>query len=514
METKQKEPSKSFSLFLKGFSEKNEPEEQLGFAISSIESLLTLKDSFDFKTFLEIKQLALPLFKKIQNSNLRSLLWTKCTRLSEEAYRLKDQASEQASFAAEQILLAIEAISNELSQLKEEVVSPPVLKPDDFPKTLEKDFSFYQEIQSKLFLLNGYASKITSLRKELLRIDMKISLKNKLFQNLSKVGDLVFPKRKTLILTISDKFASDVTLFLNSIHSDASYKNGSFFLREEIKRLQGIGKLLTLNTPTFNDTRTCLSKLWDKLKEEDKERKKERLEQKLIFKANFDAFSSRINAVAQKFEALSKEEIEKEIRRISTDMRQKELGREEVRLLKEELTKLSKQLEEKIILKQQTELDSLKQQASKKKEKALFFEMQAKHLVETAKMLSLEELERKNQDLLKAMKDSSLSKIEKQEAESFLKPLRTLISEKKEEEFFNLSGSEQTTIEKLQETLNKHLRVRSDIKSHLETLKKNAASSSLDFQKAMALNLEIEEEKARLEKANRLIEELHIRLPL
>ena len=47
-----------------------------------------------------------------------------------------------------------------------------------------------------------------------------------------------------------------------------------YALREEIKALQGMAKILTLNSSVFSRTRVRLSECWDKIKVLEKEHKR------------------------------------------------------------------------------------------------------------------------------------------------------------------------------------------------------------------------------------------------
>jgi hypothetical protein len=93
------------------------------------------------------------------------------------------------------------------------------------------------------------------------------------------LGDKIFPKRKELIKKISAEFEKDVKEFSDKIlKASAPIRIPFFSLREEIKELQYLAKLFTLNTQTFNFVRQVLSECWEKIKIEEKEIKKQKQE--------------------------------------------------------------------------------------------------------------------------------------------------------------------------------------------------------------------------------------------
>ena len=82
---------------------------------------------------------------------------------------------------------------------------------------------------------------------------------------------------------------SDVEQFIKSYFQDEEFKDLHLYsLREEIKQLKTVAKILTLNTHAFTETRVKLSGCWDKIKNREKERKKETQQKKQEFKQNFD----------------------------------------------------------------------------------------------------------------------------------------------------------------------------------------------------------------------------------
>lgn len=286
--TSQKEESstKDLAAFLTSFQEAGSVEEKIRIAIAFMESRLSLAGAPGFKDFWEARKLCLPLFRETISPWARSEYWQQYTDLSTEARRLKSILEEQSVFAFEQIELAIQALLRDLTVKEEILAQVPDIEILVQSKTLASGKEEYNKIQKELFFLNGLAAKVNALRKEVIRTDMRVRSKNKLFEKLSSCGDQIFPRRKELILVISERFASDIERIMVSQFSGSTIPSQPLHqLREEVKTLQSIAKVLTLNTQVFTETRLKLSRCWDLLREWDKERKKEVQEKREQFHA-------------------------------------------------------------------------------------------------------------------------------------------------------------------------------------------------------------------------------------
>ena len=209
---------------------------------------------------------------------------------------------------------------------------------------MKEKSGLYNGIQKELQVLNTLATHVNALRKEIIKTEMRIRIKNKLLERLSSCGDRIFPKRKELIKNISKEFIADVEQFVRTYFQSAELKELPLHtLREEIKFLQLMAKSLTLNTQAFTATRLKLSECWDKVKTQERERKKEVSQKKQTFKQNYDLVLEKVNAFAEACRAgLSVADCVQQSNEISDFMRTVELGRDEVRTLKDELGKAKK----------------------------------------------------------------------------------------------------------------------------------------------------------------------------
>ncbi|MCE2983503.1 MAG: hypothetical protein LW832_08050, partial [Parachlamydia sp.] len=328
-----KEKKESFSPqfveFHKAFQEQTNSDQKLQLAIDFMEQSLAQGSTPHFRSFWEARRLALSLFKEAISPPVRAQAWNKYSDLSKEARRLKELLDEQSAFAVEQIEIAIKALENDITQFEEQAEKTSLPADIPFPHALKKSLVEYQDLQKKLNVLNVQASRINGLRKELIKTDMRVRQKNKFFQRLSTAGDAVFPQRKELIKQISQLFIEDVNQFVLDYFEESSSQESLYILREEIKALQGLAKVLTLNTQAFTQTRARLSECWDKLKHLEKERKKEWAHKKVIYKENTDQIQNLI-VESKKFvesEEYSFEEANKRLHEISSMMREIEIGR-------------------------------------------------------------------------------------------------------------------------------------------------------------------------------------------
>ena len=357
--------------------------------------------------------------------------------------------------------------------------------------------------------MNVQAARINALRKELLKTEMRIRHKNKFFQRLSSAGDLVFPKRKELIKQISQQFTDDVDQFIK-IHFEGSSQESLYNLREEIKSLQGLAKLLTLNTHSFTETRKRLSECWDQLKTEEKERKKEKAQQRVVHKQNFEEIDKQIAEVKETLEKNVETPVEaqKKVDGIVTQMRKVELGRDELNALRESLAQVRQLINEQMKAKEESRQQLENERERQKKEKHEAFRELAENLLRDHSQFDADQLLTQRDELLDQIHNSSLAKSDKLELERVLKPLRDLIAEKKEKVLLNLSEDDRQALQQLKKILQQRKERRQEIKDQLEQLRKTAGSSSLDFEKAMSCQVQIDEEKERLERANQSIQEI------
>lgn len=487
-------------------------ESKLKLAISCMEASLAQNGAPNFRNFWDIRKTCLELFK--EESILpaaRYQLWNKYIELSKEARRLKEILDEQSAFAAEQIDIAIQALEQDIAQLPELLIKAGKV---EFPSPINsfegKKLDFYVEKQKELNLLNAYASRINALRKELIKTEMRIRQKNKFFQRLSTSGDHVFPRRKELIKEISQHFIEDVEIFIQSNFDGEDATQSLFYLREEIKALQGLAKVLTLNTLSFTQTRTRLSSCWDKIKKMEKERKKERAKQKAISRQHVDQVLIMLQELQQSFAVgtVNPEQGLAKLDEIMNFMRSQKLGHEEIRELREEIGKARAPMADKIKSQEQQRQQQEQERNRQKKERVHAVRARINDLIAKSQDWDADRITITRDEILAEIQSGAFIKTEKQDLEKLLKPLRDIISEKKKKKLLELSDGDQQALLQLKSILSEARERRQEIKEQLELLRRASGSSGLDFEQAMIYNEQLNSEKQSLEKINHGIKEL------
>ncbi len=506
-----KSPSPALTAFLSLFEKEQNVEEKIRLALDFMRAAISQTGSPRYKDFWEARKLCLPLFKESISPKGRADLWAAYIELSSEARRLKEILDEQSAFAAEQIDLAIQALEKDLEhyeQLLQRV--PEIAFPEPCSGLLRKK-NVYDLLQRELNLLNTIASRINAMRKEVVKTEMRIRMKNKFFERLSRCGDRVFPRRKELIKAISDEFQSDVAYFIQNYFREGGQQTAPLYvLRDEIKALQAVAKQLTLSTHVFTETRLKLSACWDQIKDLEKERKKEFSQKKQTYKENADLAMEKIKAFAEGCSsgALAAEEAARRSEEILQYMQTLELGRDEVRLLKDELYKARKPILDRIHEQTLERERKEKENERLKKEKIAALRSDLTALLQSADQMDAEKLVLERDRLLVESESLSLLKAEKQVFERLFKQLKDLINEKKEKAAMALSEDDLHALEQLNALLKQRMDQRQEIKVQLEYYRKAVGGSGLDFEKAMLYRELMEAEKARLDKANAAIQEI------
>jgi hypothetical protein len=480
-------------------------EEKISLCLESMRKSLSESEVPRFKDFWEAKKLCLPLFKEGLSPSARSKLWSEYIELCTQVRHLKEMLDEQSAFAVEQIDLAITALEKDLEQYDQLLLQIPYLLIPEECHTLKEKEEGYVTLQRELFLLNTLAARVNSLRKEVLKTEMRIRFKNKFFERLSKIGDKIFPRRKELIKKVSTDFIVDIQAFVKEGLEETNIP--LFALREEIKALQQIAKELTLDTQAFTQTRLELSRFWDLLREKEKEKKKEFTEKKEVFKKNVDLILDKIKPLAERCqnENFSMEEASKQTAEINALMKDLELGRDEVRFLREEIQKAKQPVFDRMKVLEDAREKAIDEMHRQKREK---LEQVRKQIEETIQKVDTEEVNvvsKERERLVKELDILTLTPAERELLEQGLKKLRDKILERKEK---NLSEADIRSIEELKKVLEERKTQRKEIKTELETYRRALSGSGFDFEKAMRYRELLDEEKTRLDKVNQAIDEI------
>lgn len=485
------------------------PEEKIAQGLVFMRSSISQEGNPRFREFWEARRLVLPFFKENLNPAIRSKLWGEFVELTVEARRLKEILEEQSAFAMEQIDLAIQALEKDLTNFEAILAQAGELSFPEAALTIQQKTGTYNLIQRELNLLNTLASRLNGLRKEIIKTDMRIRFKTKFFKRLSDLGDHIFPKRKQLIEAVSSEFEKDVERFVATHFKTEGVVGAPYYaLREEIKALQSMAKLLTLNSGVFSRTRLRLSECWDQVKVLEKEHKKEILQKKQVSSEQRELVQTKLDALKDRAQDLTLRDLDKEIDLIQQEMRTLSLHRDDVRSLREELQRLRVPHLEAQEQKARELEEAEKERLRLKKEKIATFKEQISQLLKEAEQMELEVLTNSFRQMQEQFEQLELSKMERQQMERQFRPLKDLIADKKESSLLNLSEDDKKTLENLRLVLQQKKQRRQEIKEQLEMHRKTLGSSGLDFEKAMHYRELVDQEKERLDKANAGIEEI------
>ena len=505
-----KRPSQAFEEFIVQLENEQPAENKIRLGLDFMRAALSQSGAPRFRDFWEGRRICLPLFKEALNPKSRATLWGEYIELSGEARRLKEILDEQSAFAIEQIELAIKALECDLEQY-DTLLSE--IHEISFPEqciSLKDKRSSYNQLQRELHLLNTLASRVNALRKEVLKTEMRIRTKNKLFEKLSICGDRIFPGRKELIKQISNEFLGDIENFIqNYFQKEEPQGPPLYALREEIKALQAFAKSLTLNTHSFSETRMKLSECWDKLKDRERERKKEMAVKKQAFRQNYDAALEKIKAFEEQCKAgLVAQEATRLYNEIFDYMKTIDLGQGEVRSLKDELYKARRHVFDRERVLEEERSKKERELELQRREKINQLKQKLQELLQKIEQEADEQILAKRDELWNEYEGISISKAEKQIIERLFKQIKDQLSEKKEKSLIALSEADMQSLEQLKELLSERKERRLEIKNQLESYRKALGGSGFDFEKAMMYREMIETEKASLDKINASIEEI------
>lgn len=504
---------KDFEQFVQALKGIQEPERRLEAAIQFMQERLAQTGVPHFKEFWDARRICLDLFKENINATSRVMLWARYSELCREARKLKEIFDEQSAFAAEQIEIAVASLEAEISQLDTLLDQLPEVDFGPECHSLVDHMPEYSAMQRELNLLNTYAMRTSALRKELIKTEMRIRQKNKFFERLSKLGDAIFPRRKALIQQVSEQFTKDVERFIKTTFVSELKTPALFSARDEIKSLQSIAKVLTLNTEAFSSTRKTLSECWDSIKNIVKERRKATSEQKSAYKKHRDEFAAEIEALKASFAAkeLSTNVLEAKLDDLVGRMRTVSLGKIEIRELRDMVRDIRNELNAQSQVEDaaRREAATKKNQEKRERQEAVRSELIA---LSSNTSLDIDAIDKSLEPLVKEVSAMNVSRLEKQEFEKLIRNVRDFMGERKEQQLLALSADDREAIGKLKDLLKERKAKRQEIKQQIDAWRKESGSSGMDFTRAMQYNDMIQNEKERLEKVESSIDELEAKI--
>jgi len=492
MEKQVATPSEKMAQFLLEAEELKKVEEKIRHALEYMRSALAQEKTPSFRDFWQVKQFCLELFKEKIPARSRTVFWKEYTELSDEVRRLKELFDEESSFAKEQIELAIKAIEKELMDGE---VTRPSFEVPKASRALQKNSDEYIEMQGDLNRLQPLGKRINELRKEVLKTPMRIRSKNQFLSQLSKLGDLVFPKRRELIDKLSIQFIQDVDLFISE---EFSLEKPPYFpLKEEIKALQGFAKQIGLSSSSFTQVRGRLSECWQKIRAKEEASRQARQEESLEFKANVDQISALIAPLKAQCEneEISLPDAEKKVAEILKQMKELPLRHSDVVALKRELFAGKKLLEEKESKLRRAEAEAKEEKRLEEARKAEAFLEKLEEVLSSCETLSFQDLEQKWDALVKEGETLDLGEYQQDLATCRLGALADLLKEKEG------TSDLESLLEERRET-------RQQVKKALEKCRQMGGGSGQSLEESLFNHELVAEQRKRFERLEQFIEEI------
>lgn len=477
-------------------------EEKLECTLHFMQDSLERGGGQHFKDFWDARKVCIAFFKETMNATRRVQLWATYSELCREARRLKELFDEQSAFLAEQMEMAIRGLSEEVHHMADHQRGDvPFLQEVEDMTALKEHKDDYQRIQKELAYLNAFAQRTTALRKELVHADMKLRSKNKLFQQLSVLGDVIFPKRKELIQAISSLYLSDIERFIQSTFVRELPTSDLFLVRDQIKSLQHIAKLLSLSTEVFNKTRLELSECWDRIKDVVKERKRNQAEMRQEKKQQKDEVLQQLESLKKRYEEKSIDggEADRQLKQLYRFLRTLSLHPLDGKSLNEKI----QEFEERMNREREKEHVFRKARLKDKEEERTHKLRELSSLLQHLSSNPQEASPSKIQDIEKEIASLSLSRKEYYDFEQLLARLKNCCASFEREQLLSSSAHDQIQLFKKKELL---LQQKNELKAHLDRLRKEQGASGSDFSHALQLDEMIREEKQRLKSIE---DELH-----
>lgn len=255
----------TIEAFLAKLSECPSPEERISLSLSFMSHSLFRDKVPYFKGFWQAKEKAFETLKEWPSAS--PLHWAQYKELCEEFHRVKIVIDEEASFAAEQIelaLLGFEPLVDKILQGKD--LAPASLKA--FP--VHGNLHALEKAQGAFLAIQSVIGQLSALRQEVLTSTMKVRLKNRLLGSINTLIEKILPFRKErkgeVTLCFIDLVESFVQTHFDEKGALRSMRTPLIQLQKEVKILQALAKELSLTGDGFKKSRALLTPCWNTLR--------------------------------------------------------------------------------------------------------------------------------------------------------------------------------------------------------------------------------------------------------
>lgn len=486
-----------------------DPTKRVRFCIDVMRESLSKPNYPDFVPFWEAKKFALEAFKDISTSTVRCALWEEYIQLTKEARNLNDLLQEQNAFSMEQITLAVQALEKDIEEEKDKIASMARINIPKEANTLREREKIYNDKQLQSHFVHAMASRIQTIRRELIAIPISIKYKITLLEKLSELGNRIFPRKKELIQEISVLFSEDVQRFKEKYFETTSGQKEKlpplYVLKEEIKAFQKMAKVFSISSECFFSTRKLLSTCFEIIKQKEKQRRIDYQEKKQKNQLEFESIYQEIQNLGKwiNSESFCKKTYSEKFHEIYQNIEKIPFVHEQVKILRSELEKQKQLVEEKHF---HNDSSSPSRYASRQ-EQAINFLRRYKTVLGNERDTSVEELLALQAEMNKQSLELTLPLEEEIEYQASQVDLQTVILQKQEEICWEVADPAEK-IQSLTDHLAKTFACKEEMKLHLENLRRLNSSSGLNFQQALLCRDCLQRARANVEKVNNSIEKI------
>lgn len=311
--------------YIQSLNEKSSPEEKIALMLTYMQAQLSHGDINNLSRFWKMREFCLEQFKQTLSPVKRFHLWKDYRKTMDEIIKLKAVLDEKQSYNKEQIEEAIRSTVDGLKNLDSQIEKTLDIEIPSNIEFLAKNAKEYQDFQKEVSLYNGYTSRINSLKKELLNLDISFKDKKPLLTQIYVLSDQVFPKRRELLTQISVLYKNDINSYLKSIFDKSDLKEPYFTYKEQIKSLQNFSKVISLNVTSFSEIRETLSQAWDKIKVLEQEKRTQKEAFKKSCTENETKILELIKELSEKKSKLPRKDFDREVNQIETSIKRAEL---------------------------------------------------------------------------------------------------------------------------------------------------------------------------------------------
>lgn len=481
-------------------------EEQLKAGIEFLKASLTEGQRPRFKDFWDGRRVLMSIWRE-GGKELPPEQATLLQEMSQEARKLKAVVDEQATAALAELEASVHALEVDVQHMPEAIRALAAI--EVMPASLMHRADSYQTTQKEAQILNQLAHRMTQLRKEVLSRELRVRHKNQLLTRLSTAGDRVYPRRKELVGQLSQWFVEDVTKYLKEAFPQDQIVGMLNQHREEIKQLQQVAKLLSLNAVAFNSTRQQLADGWNKVKSADQERKRARQEKQSSLAAATETVNQAIAALEAKAAqvlqgAASATELDALKDAALKALRTTPVGRDQVKVLKDRIFAAMRPITDK-----EDAVREEKKRAARGQEDAYRSRVaQMDQAIES----EIARLAASDRNVIREAIQHLQTQLTEQsflleDMERFQRGIRTLALQAFEKDFED--AQEVTALEALASDVKK---ARQELRNSVDRMRKSRGGSALGVTKALEIESGLLLEKGRLDQINSLLYEIESKL--